>query len=91
MKFKKGQSGNPNGRPKGSADPTKELIRQLDSNPQKLQELIATLIDIGIGGNVKAIEHIFDRLNGKVTQSLSNPDGTPIVFQAFTPGMKGKS
>lgn len=40
MKFQKGKSGNPNGRPKGSFS-IKDKIRQyLDKNPEEVQEMV---------------------------------------------------
>ena len=77
-KFIKGESGNPSGRPKGSVDVVAELNRQLRAKPKDLQAIIKALIDEAKSGNVKAIEVILDRLNGKVAQPLSNSDGTPI-------------
>ena len=88
MPFKKGQSGNPSGRTKGTVDPVAELNRQLKAKPQRLAAIIDALITEAESGNIKAIEVILDRLNGKVAQPLSNPDGTPLIFATMLPGLK---
>lgn len=90
MPFKKGQSGNPSGRTKGTVDVVAELNRQLKAKPKDLQEIVKALIDEAKSGNTKAIEIILDRLNGKVAQTVSNPDGTPLVFVSMMPGLQGK-
>jgi hypothetical protein len=81
--FKKGKSGNPNGRPKGSPN-TKTRLQNLLSLVQKVENKItgeeedltvAEQMDIAIVnkamlGDVKAYEQILDRLEGKTTQTI---------------------
>lgn len=83
MTFVKGKSGNPGGRPKSKpfkesllieaelaaqGEPCKAHKGSLRWNARKLLEL----------GEVPAIREIADRLDGKVTQGISGPDGGPI-------------
>jgi hypothetical protein len=39
-KFKPGQSGNPNGRPKGSISIKTKIKQRLEAHPEKLEELV---------------------------------------------------
>lgn len=42
--FKKGQSGNPAGRPKGRFSITTQIINRLEENPEQLDEIVNWLI-----------------------------------------------
>lgn len=83
MVFQPGQSGNPGGRSKAkpfrdallieamAAERGEECVAHKGSlrwNARKLLEL----------GEVPAIKEVADRLDGKVTQGISGPDGGPI-------------
>lgn len=83
MKFQPGKSGNPGGRPKSKpfkecllqeaelaaqGEPCKAFKGSLRWNARQLLEK----------GDVPAIKEIADRLDGKVTQGISGPDGGPI-------------
>ena len=63
--FKPGQSGNPGGRAKAKVD----LLAVLDgilSDREKSIELMAALVEAGVGGDVRAIALILDRVHGPV-------------------------
>lgn len=76
--FQKGVSGNPNGRPKGRIsfipaieEALREEIRDPNGNPIEIRKaLIKTLIKEGLQGNVRALEYIIDKIDGKATQRL---------------------
>lgn len=68
-KFKPGQSGNPNGRPKDKTPAT--LLRK--SINGDMPEIIRTLIDLAKGGDVQAAKVLLDR----VCPSLK-PQAMPI-------------
>lgn len=74
-KFKKGVSGNPNGRPKGSFSIKSKIIKRLEANPKELKNVIDYLID-----NEQAL--LFQMIDGRPQQDVVS-DGkalpTPIL------------
>jgi hypothetical protein len=64
--FKKGQSGNPGGRPKGSISLVNLIRRRLTENPE-LADAIADNLDQKA---INAIREILDRVDGKVPQQV---------------------
>jgi len=87
--WKPGQSGNPAGRPKGSLNLTtvlkhflKEKIEvEKDGKIIKLSKdkvLILKLIEKAIKGDIKAIEKVWDRIEGKPIQPNINIEGELI-------------
>ena len=72
-KWSKGQSGNPNGRPVGSKNKSKEAIsRQLvaDRSP----EITEKLIEMGLEGDTKVLLYLADKY-------LIKNESTPIVLE----------
>jgi hypothetical protein len=75
MTWKKGQSGNPNGRPRKNKALSEELRRLLQGQaPGKketnLQVITAKLVTLAREGDKDAIRYIFDRLEGRPAQAL---------------------
>lgn len=77
MPFKKGQSGNPGGRPK-ETDDVKALARQ--HGPAAIARLFLWLQSDNAKASVSAAAVLLDRAYGKASQSveLSGPGGGPI-------------
>jgi hypothetical protein len=83
MKFQPGQSGNPGGRPK--TKPFKDALMMEALAAERGEDCYAKrgslrwnarqLLEMG---EVASIKEIADRLDGKVTQGISGPDGGPI-------------
>lgn len=80
--WKEGQSGNPNGRPKGSKNRS-TLVREmlearLDENHTYAQAMTKAVMEKAMAGDVTAWDKLFDSAFGKITdkQELTNPDGT---------------
>jgi hypothetical protein len=75
MGWKKGQSGNPGGRPFGSDKLFVQALRmELAAAGENLKELRAVaraLIDEAKAGNIRAIQELGDRLDGRPTQMLA--------------------
>lgn len=94
MPFKKGQSGNPGGRPKEKAfaDAVRVAVNRIDSKDPKKRKKLAILaeklIDFAMAGEGWAFQHIADRLDGKPAQALEGPDGDPlqILVRKFVEG-----
>ena len=64
FKWKKGVSGNPAGRRKGSVSLAAALQRLLLNEPDKLESVARTLVDAAIAGDVSAARLLFERLDG---------------------------
>ncbi len=64
FKWKKGQSGNPAGRRKGSVSLAAALQKLLLKEPAKLESIARTLVDSAIAGDVSAARLLFERLDG---------------------------
>lgn len=76
MKYQKGISGNPRGRPKRGetlTDLLREKIEVPKSPREKLirkEKLIERLITLAEGGDLAALKYIFDRIDGLPRQSI---------------------
>lgn len=85
----KGQTGNPNGRPKGRTMQARlrDAIEKAAAGGKDLGDAIAAVhIREALKGNVKAIEMIYERLDGKPLQPVQlsgDDDGAPIRLAAF--------
>ena len=82
-KFKKGQSGNPAGRPKGLPDLDVLITEVLGEEKDGITAAIAILKkwrQLATQGNLKAGEMLFDRAYGKPSQTHEHTgkDGGPI-------------
>ena len=66
--FEKGVSGNPGGRPKWKQ--VTELMKS-ETNQEKLAVIVDKVFDLALEGNMRAVEFIADRLEGKVAQRVT--------------------
>ena len=64
FRWKKGVSGNPAGRRKGSVSLAAALQKLLLKEPEKLESVARTLVDAAIAGDVSAARLLFERLDG---------------------------
>jgi hypothetical protein len=64
FKWKKGQSGNPSGKAKGTVSLAYAVQRLLRKEPEKLESIARTLVDSAIAGDVSAARLLFERLDG---------------------------
>lgn len=75
MPWKKGESGNPNGRPPVQ-DSLNNLLRERleeidpDAGLANKEIVAGELLRLGKAGNLSAIQYIFDRVDGKPTQMI---------------------
>ena len=69
-KFKKGQSGNPKGRPK-KLPGLDELITEVLGDGDAMERVLRKLLSMAEKGNLRAIEMILDRAYGKAKQEVA--------------------
>lgn len=84
--FKKGQSGNPNGRPKGSRSIPDMLMKigdeqgTKDGQYSKLEVVLRRVFEYALEGKSWAVEFIADRTEGKVRQELQVGILPEVIF-----------
>jgi hypothetical protein len=78
MGFKPGQSGNPAGRPKGAHSLHNQAIwrevgEEIDTNSgkEKYKKLVELVYEQALGGDVRSQALIFDRTDGKSSQTIT--------------------
>ena len=71
-RFKKGTSGNPSGRPKGSLTKTlREFMQEIDDTGfSRIQHLCFILWDSALKGDLQAVKLIMDRVDGTPRQTI---------------------
>jgi hypothetical protein len=77
-RFKKGQSGNPNGRPK-ELPALKELMKKIMSTEDKngiqtAEQILEAVKKRALDGDIKAAELLLDRAYGKVVTPVATTD-----------------
>jgi hypothetical protein len=81
-RWKKGQSGNPSGKPKGTLSLVAMLRKALQDDPEKCRAIIENLMDNAAHRpdekSLAFIREILDRIDGKPAQTIQGPDGGPI-------------
>lgn len=77
--FQKGQSGNPSGRPRNVF--TQALHNGV--TPEIAAQITQQLIDLALSGDLKAIEVLLDRIEGKAV--ARQEQGKPGEFDALAP------
>ena len=87
-KFKPGQSGNPNGRPKKIPELDKLLAEVLGEEKDGItaaEAILKRLRQQAAAGNIRAAEVLLDRAYGKAKQPMEHTgkDGAPIVYQVL--------
>lgn len=96
--WKPGQSGNPGGRPKRKpltdayaalldkpipSDMARQL--KLDESTTYAQVIAMSLVREAVKGKVNAAAEVADRVEGKIAQPISGPDGGAIPIANLTP------
>jgi hypothetical protein len=84
--FKKGQSGNPAGRKKGSLRDIKvvlqDLLSQEKNGTQLIDGLMSVVVNKALKGDLKAVDMLLSYSYGKATQrtEITGAEGEPIDF-----------
>jgi len=93
-KFKKGQSGNPKGRPKlpDIKDVLAQYLADEKDGVNALEAMILRLRQMAVGGDLKAMEMLMDRANGKPKQADDYTTGgealpAPVIVFRNTDGV----
>lgn len=95
-KFKKGQSGNPKGRPKKEESITSLLRDKLskktgESRKTAADQIAAKLVDMAISGNMDAIREISNRVYGRPKQTSEiTTVGTIEIIPPIIPGQENE-
>jgi hypothetical protein len=85
-KFKKGQSGNPAGRKKGSLRDIKvvlqDLLSQEKNGTQLIDGLMSVVVNKALKGDLKAVDMLLSYTFGKATQrtEITGAEGEKIDF-----------
>lgn len=74
--FQKGQSGNPNGRPKSKPfrDALNRVIQESGDDDEALNVIARALYNKAKEGDVAALREFADRFDGKVAQAIGGDD-----------------
>ena len=82
-RWKKGESGNPNGRRKAAKDILNKLLdTEIDDRTQK-ETLLAKLIQMGMRGDLGAIKEVLDRTEGKSKEHIVTEEFKPLRVLDF--------
>src|SRR5262249_16231815 len=73
-RFKPGQSGNPNGRPRGTREFAELIAHETRNGEEMLEQLLAMMRDPAHEDHLKAIEVLLDRMLGRAPQTLELAD-----------------
>ena len=79
--FKKGQSGNPNGRPKGTSIEAKlrQRLSEGENGDRIVQSLISVALRQALNGDFRFWNTILERVDGKVAERIAGPDGEGLT------------
>lgn len=82
-RWKKGESGNPNGRRNAAKDILNQLLDvQIDDRTQR-EQLMLKLIQMGMRGDLGAIKEVLDRTEGKSKEHIITEEFKPLRVLDF--------
>ena len=94
FQWKKGQSGNPSGRPKGIPSieaAMRNRLSEVDDGKQLVDALVMTAIKKALKGDHRFWNSILERLDGKVADRLAGADGEGLTVILERVGGKDES
>ena len=81
--WKKGQSGNPNGRRNAAKDILNKLLdSEMDDRSQR-EALLSKLLQMGMRGDLGAIKEVLDRTEGKSKEHIITEEFKPMQVLEF--------
>jgi hypothetical protein len=85
--WKKGQSGNPNGRPPKGHSITDAMKAVLEGNPKTKQDFVKKILGFAMQGDMTAAKMIWNYMDGMPVQrnELTGKDGDPIKYDVKNP------
>ena len=82
-RWKKGESGNPNGRRNAAKDILNQLLDvEIDDRTQR-EQLMLKLIQMGMRGDLGAIREVLDRTEGKSKEHIITEEFKPLQVLEF--------
>ena len=82
-RWKKGESGNPNGRRNAARDILNKILDTEVDNLSKRERLMNKLVAMANMGNLNAIKEVLDRTEGKPTEHIKTEEIKPIKVLHF--------
>lgn len=79
--FKKGQSGNPNGRPVGSISPITKIKQMFEENPERYEEFIEEY-----SKNKANHKHLVEMIDGKPRQTIDSKVEAELTINVINYG-----
>lgn len=78
-RFVKGASGNPNGRPPKGYSISEMFKEMLGTDSAKKKQLVDSILDKAIKGDINAAKLIWSYLDGKPTQTIETRDLSQVI------------
>ena len=82
-RWKKGESGNPNGRKNAARDILNRILDTEVNDITKREKLMNKLISMANMGNLNAIKEVLDRTEGKAIEHIKTENVDPIRVLEF--------
>ena len=80
-RWKKGESGNPNGRPKGSVSLVGMLKKLLEENPGEGEAVVKQWIEDAKGGRFPQLKEMIERIDGKVADKIESDNKVQVTVR----------
>lgn len=93
-RFKKGQSGNPGGRPKGAVSIVAMIKKLLREDPERARKVAENILDRAAENDAKALgfaRTLLERVDGPVPTQIEGTDGGPVEVVVTWPGQRPKA
>tara|TARA_R110000824_G_scaffold54582_1_gene150657 strand:- start:29 stop:361 length:333 start_codon:yes stop_codon:yes gene_type:complete len=81
FQFKKGESGNPNGRPKHTSIEAqlRKRLTEGENGDRIVESLISVALREALSGDFRFWNTILERVDGKVAERIAGPDGEGLT------------